>query len=133
MANTSDGGKGDPLDPPNINITTDALSTTTPAAPRAKNGQFLPEFDQVLTHYSTPCPPPVAYDRSDLATTTISPKTTDNTRSETIAGSTIGLTSPKKFFSIVRRMVQEVDLITHHGNATLVDISMLYAGNELKH
>jgi len=45
----------------------------------------------------------------------------------------IGLTSPKKFCSLLRRMVQEVDLITHHGNATFVDISMLYAGTELKH
>ena len=30
-------------------------------------------------------------------------------------------------------MVQEVDLLIHHGNATFVDISMLYAGTELKH
>ena len=45
----------------------------------------------------------------------------------------IGLTSPKKFRSLLRRIVQEVDLVTHHGTATFVDISMLYAGNELKH
>ena len=30
-------------------------------------------------------------------------------------------------------MVQEVDLLIHHGKATFVDISMFYAGNELKH
>ena len=41
----------------------------------------------------------------------------------------IGLTSPKKFCSLLRRMVQEVDLITHHGNATFVDISMLLRWN----
>ena len=29
-------------------------------------------------------------------------------------------------------MVQEVDLLIHHGKATFVDISMFYAGNELK-
>mmetsp|Transcript_116718 Transcript_116718/g.238776 ORF Transcript_116718/g.238776 Transcript_116718/m.238776 type:complete len:99 (-) Transcript_116718:22-318(-) len=57
MANTSDGGKGDPLDPPNINITTDALSTTTPAAQRAKNVQVPPEIDQVLANYNTHHPP----------------------------------------------------------------------------
>ena len=42
-------------------------------------------------------------------------------------------TAPKIPLSLVRRMVQEVDLLTHHDNATFVDISMLYAGNELKH
>ena len=29
-------------------------------------------------------------------------------------------------------MVQEVDLLIHHGNATFVDMSMFYAGNKLK-
>ena len=38
----------------------------------------------------------------------------------------IGLTSPKKIRSLVRRMVQAVDLLICHGNATFVDISMLF-------
>ena len=49
MANTSDGGKGDPPDPSNYKTNTDALLTTAPAAHRAKNDQVSPDIDQVLT------------------------------------------------------------------------------------
>ena len=46
MANSSDGGKGDHPDPPNANINTDALSTSTPAACSAKNDSVLSKTDQ---------------------------------------------------------------------------------------
>ena len=57
MANTSDGGKGVPPDPPNANPNIDNLFTIPPAAHRAQNGQFLTEIDQDMTKYSTTCPP----------------------------------------------------------------------------
>ena len=91
MANISDGGKGIPHDPPNAKMnTTNDLSTTTPAAHSAKNDQFLTEIDQVMTKYST-TRPPVDTTNSLFKTTTISPKTTDNTR---LDNTTVTTTDP---------------------------------------
>ena len=45
MANISYGGKGNPPDPPKANINTVALSTSTPAARRAKNDLVLSKTD----------------------------------------------------------------------------------------
>ena len=57
MANTSDGGKGDPPDPPNANTNNDTLSTSTPAAHSAKNDSVPTKIDRVWTNYSTTSPP----------------------------------------------------------------------------
>ena len=63
MANASDGGKGNPPDPPNANINPDALPSYTPAVFSAKNDSIPPEIDRVSTIYSTNTPT----SRSDLA------------------------------------------------------------------
>lgn len=52
MTNASDGGKGDPLDPPNAHISTDPHSPYPPAAHGAKNDQVTSVIDQDLLNYS---------------------------------------------------------------------------------
>ena len=49
MANTSDGAKGDPPDPPNATNDTDAVLTDTPLAHSTKHGSVSSKIDQVTT------------------------------------------------------------------------------------
>mmetsp|Transcript_20891 Transcript_20891/g.46409 ORF Transcript_20891/g.46409 Transcript_20891/m.46409 type:complete len:166 (+) Transcript_20891:118-615(+) len=67
MANTSDG-KGDPPEPTNTSINTDALSLSSPAVHSPKNDQVPTEIDQDLTYYST-TRPPVDYYHPDRSPT----------------------------------------------------------------
>ena len=51
MADTSDGGKGDPPDPSNAHITTDAPSISTPAAYCAKNDTVSSKTDKDIKFF----------------------------------------------------------------------------------
>ena len=58
MANTSDGNKGDPPDPPKAHMTIDALPSDPPSVYRAKNDSIPPDTDQEMLNASLPFYPP---------------------------------------------------------------------------
>ena len=58
MANTSDGIKGDPPDPPNAHMTTNALPSDSPSVYRAKNDSNPPDTDRDMLNASLLFHPP---------------------------------------------------------------------------
>ena len=60
---------------------------------------------------------------------TVKPKW--GTDGKTFTASAIGFVVPKTFCALLRKMVQEIDLIKDTGKATFVEIAMSYTGSPL--
>ena len=53
------------------------------------------------------------------------------TRGKTFITTAIGVIVPKSYRALLRKMIQEINLITNSGRATFVDMSMSYTGSPL--
>ena len=64
-----------------------------------------------------------------VITKTITPKW--RTKGKTFTATAIGVIVPKPFCALLRKIIQEIDLVDNSGKATFVDMLMSYTGSPL--